>query len=123
MQLRFDRISSKQYIFATLSVLIALVYAFDVWLGTCGFDGCPTAAEIRSFHANEGGRVLDRDGNFMGHLAIVRRVNVPLSAVPAVVRQAFIATEDHRFYEHHGIDWHGGLPPRLLSQYPFMGCA
>ena len=103
----FDRAFRQQYILAALGVLIVLVYTFDAWLGTCGFNGCPTPAEIRAFHPNEGGRVLDRAGQFMGHLAIVRRVNVPLSAVPVPVREAFIATEDHRFYHHHGIDWIG----------------
>lgn len=109
MDLRFDRISRKQYILAALVVLSVAVYAFDFWIGTCGGDGCPTAADIRSFHPDEGGRVLDRDGQFMAHLAVVRRVNVPLSAVPVSVREAFVATEDRRFYQHNGIDWHALL--------------
>src|SRR4051794_37840777 len=57
--LRFGGFSKHQYILGVLAVCIVLVFAFDVWLGTCGFDGCPTAAEIRAFHADEGGRVLD----------------------------------------------------------------
>lgn len=32
-------------------------------------------------------------------------MNVPLEAVPRHVQQAFIATEDRRFYEHEGLDW------------------
>lgn len=43
----------------------------------------------------------------MGRLETVRRVNVPLSAVPEFVQQAFIATEDRRFYQHDGLDWRG----------------
>jgi penicillin-binding protein 1A len=35
----------------------------------------------------------------------VRRVNVPLVSVSPLVRQAFIATEDRRFYDHRGLDW------------------
>ncbi|MDQ6738415.1 MAG: PBP1A family penicillin-binding protein [Gemmatimonadota bacterium] len=88
-----------------MSLLIIAIYAGDFWLGSCGGDGCPSAADIRSFHPDEGGRVMDRAGNFMSRLAVVRRVNVPLSAVPVPVRQAFVATEDRRFYQHSGIDW------------------
>jgi penicillin-binding protein 2D len=43
----------------------------------------------------------------MGRLETVRRVNVPLKAVPEFVQQAFIATEDRRFYQHGGLDWRG----------------
>ena len=43
----------------------------------------------------------------MGRLETVRRVNVPLSSVPQFVQQAFIATEDRRFYQHGGLDWRG----------------
>src|SRR5689334_19193102 len=80
---------------------------FDSWLATCGFYGCPTRADIRAFHPSEGGNVYDRDGKLLGHLENVRRVNVPLASVPENVRHAFVATEDRRFYEHNGLDWHG----------------
>jgi 1A family penicillin-binding protein len=43
----------------------------------------------------------------MGRLETVRRVNVPLKMVPEFVQQAFIATEDRRFYQHGGLDWRG----------------
>ena len=95
-----------------LSLLFAAcvgLIAFDSWLATCGFYGCPTRADIRAFHPSEGGNVYDRDGKLLGHLENVRRVNVPLSAVPTYVREAFIATEDRRFYDHNGLDWHGVL--------------
>jgi 1A family penicillin-binding protein len=82
---------------------------FDVWLGTCGFDRCPSPSEIRAFHPSEGGNVYDRNDKLIGHLENIRRVNVSISAVPPLVRDAFIATEDKRFYEHNGLDWHGVL--------------
>ena len=80
---------------------------FDAWLATCGFSGCPTRGEIRAFRPGEGGKILDRNDRFLGRIAIVRRVNVPLDAIPLHVRRAFLATEDRRFYEHNGLDWRG----------------
>ena len=90
-----------------LAICILAVYVTDVWLLTCGFDGCPTPRDIQTFQPDQGGRILDRYNRVMGRLELVRRVNVPLSQVPDFVRQAFIATEDRRFYKHGGLDWRG----------------
>lgn len=90
-----------------LALAIAGVSALDVWLGTCGFNGCPTRSEIRAFRPPEGGKIYDRQGRLMGRLTVIRRVNVPIEQIPRHVRQAFLATEDRRFYEHNGLDWRG----------------
>ncbi len=90
-----------------LAVLLVGMSTFDVWLFTCGFDGCPSAQAIRAYRSPEGGRLLDRSGRSMGPLKSVRRVNVSLDDVPEHVRQAFLATEDRRFYSHGGLDWRG----------------
>ena len=90
-----------------LAISILAAYFTDIWLGTCGFDGCPSARDIQTFQPDQGGRILDRYNRVMGRLEIVRRVNVPLQAVPEFVQQAFIATEDRRFYQHGGLDWRG----------------
>ncbi len=95
--------------FAALAATITAVLSFDWWLASCSFRGCPTAAEIRSFRPPEGSRVFDRDGRIMGRLSYVRRVNVALSLVPVHVQQAFLATEDRRFYEHGSTDWHAAV--------------
>jgi len=92
-----------------LGLAIAGVAFLDVWLVTCGFTGCPSAGEIRAFRPDEGGRILDRNGRLIGRLASIKRVNVPLSDVPPHVRAAFIATEDRRFFRHHGVDWRGSV--------------
>jgi 1A family penicillin-binding protein len=90
-----------------LGTACVAVVLFDAWLGTCGFAGCPSGGEIRAFRPGEGGRIVDQNDRYLGRIAIVRRVNVPLAEVPSFVRQAFLATEDRRFYEHNGLDWRG----------------
>ena len=53
--------------------------------------------------------MLDADGNVMRYLAgeEANREYVPLSQIPQSVREAFIAIEDQRFYQHNGIDVRG----------------
>ena len=92
---------------AALGTLCLAIVVFDAWLSTCGFEGCPTRSGIRAFRPGEGGRIVDRNDQFLGRIALVRRVNVPIDAIPLHVRQAFLATEDRRFYQHNGLDWRG----------------
>ncbi len=99
--------SRKTGVVVLLGAALTGSIVFDSWLATCGFAGCPSRAEIRAYRPDQGGRILDGAGRVIGHLAFVRRINVPLSRVPDRVRDAFIATEDRRFYHHHGLDWRG----------------
>jgi 1A family penicillin-binding protein len=109
-KLRFSTLVRRHWIGLSLMIGAAVaVFATDAWLYTCGFAGCPSSSEIRAFHPSEGGRIVDEFGRLIGRLVIVRRVNVDLSEVPQHVQQAFIATEDHRFYDHNGLDWRGFL--------------
>ena len=36
-----------------------------------------------------------------------KRTLIPIDQIPMVMRQATIAIEDRKFYEHHGVDWVG----------------
>ena len=93
--------------FALLCAAVIGIGTVDAWLLTCGFHGCPTAAEIRAFRPPEGGRILDRNDEPMGRLVNIQRINVPLSKIPEHVRHAFLSVEDRRFYEHGGLDMRG----------------
>src|SRR3954451_5244704 len=44
------------------------VVVFDSWLTTCGFQGCPTRAEVRGFRPGEGGKIVDRNDRFLGRI-------------------------------------------------------
>jgi penicillin-binding protein 1A len=55
--------------------------------------------------------VFDRYGNPIpgGTFALQDRAPVPLSAIPQVLIDAVISTEDRKFYEHHGVDIAGTI--------------
>jgi penicillin-binding protein 1A len=52
-------------------------------------------------------RVYTRDGRLIASIGEQRRIPVRYSDLPPKLIQAFLATEDDRFFRHHGVDWEG----------------
>ena len=48
--------------------------------------------------------VLARDGSLIGEIGKEIRTSVSIRALPKYLPQAFVAVEDHRFYQHDGVD-------------------
>lgn len=51
--------------------------------------------------------VFARDGAFVGEIGKEWRTSVSIKTLPRYVPQAFVAVEDHRFYQHDGVDLYG----------------
>jgi penicillin-binding protein 1A len=69
----------------------------------------PDHARLKGLRLASPSQVLDGKGDFFaeiyepGH----RRIPVQLADIPATVQRAFVAAEDQRFFDHHGIDERG----------------
>ena len=86
--------------------LAALAFAAAALVGLWAIAlGCPPVESLRDYRPPQASRVLDRDGKLLARLAPEERIVVPLSAMSPRLTGAFLAVEDQRFYEHHGIDW------------------
>ena len=48
--------------------------------------------------------VYARDGSLIGEIGRESRTSVSIRTLPKYVGQAFVAVEDHRFYQHDGVD-------------------
>lgn len=48
--------------------------------------------------------VYDKNGNEIAEIGAEKRTYVSINDIPDNVKNAFLATEDARFYDHHGID-------------------
>ena len=48
--------------------------------------------------------VFARDGSLIGEIGRESRTSVAIRTLPRYVGQAFVAVEDHRFYQHDGVD-------------------
>ena len=65
----------------------------------------PGISDIRKATQERPAQILFADGRKMTEFKASNRQWVKLDDIAAPVIDALIATEDHRFYEHHGIDW------------------
>lgn len=66
-----------------------------------------TLPNISTFEAPEATLVYSADNVLLGRVFRENRTNVPLNDIPKNLRNATVAIEDRRFYEHSGVDIRG----------------
>jgi len=86
----------------TVAVLAAGVSAF--WVLTILPRSLPSVTQLESFEPSVGSRVYDENDEQITEFHVERRIFVPLAQMPQALKQAVIATEDARFYQHFGVD-------------------
>ena len=60
-------------------------------------------------------RVYTRTGALIAQIGEQRRIPVTYEQIPELVKHAFLAAEDERFFEHHGIDYFGVVRAVLVD--------
>ncbi len=83
-----------------LAVLVA------AWSRACAGNTCPSIEELGGYDPDQASKVYAADGRLITDLGLERRTVIPLGEMSPYVKTAFLATEDKRFYSHHGIDWY-----------------
>ncbi len=90
-------------IFLLLIVLAIAVTGGVVWATMSKQLPDPDPAKARG--RDQSTTILDRNGKLLAQLwAEENRQDIPLAKMPPHLRQAIVATEDKRFYEHEGVD-------------------
>ena len=65
----------------------------------------PAISDIAKARQEQPARLLSADGKLLGEYKWANRAWVPLDQIAPSVVTALVATEDHRFYSHFGLDW------------------
>ena len=71
--------------------------------------GLPTTESLKDYKPSKGTIILAEDGRVLGQIRIEKGNYVPLKRIPKFLKDALLATEDPRFFEHEGIDYRGIL--------------
>ena len=95
------------FVFATATIVFligaiagsGLIYYFSKDL--------PDTAQLRDYEPPVTTRLHAGDGSILAEYSHERRLFLPSSAIPQLVKQAFISAEDKNFYNHVGIDPEG----------------
>lgn len=92
--------------FVFLAIMLAVSAAWGAALG--GFvyileDAQTAITALEEFRPKIGSRVYDANGELIGEFTRESRQLVRLSEIPLHLQKAFMATEDHVFYNHKGV--------------------
>ena len=94
------------------AVLVGLI-ALIVFANVCAYvylrPALPDVAGLREVQLQVPLRIYSRDGKLIQSIGEQRRIPVRYDQLPPKLIQAFLATEDDRFFRHHGVDWQGIL--------------
>ena len=94
------------------AVLVGLI-ALIVFANVCAYvylrPALPDVGSLREVQLQVPLRIYSRDGKLIQSIGEQRRIPVRYDQLPPKLIQAFLATEDDRFFRHHGVDWQGIL--------------
>ncbi|CAM3786866.1 penicillin-binding protein 1A [Paracidovorax anthurii] len=94
------RLSGRLLLWALAAVPAALLlYTLLLWPFT------PAISDIRKAKTEQPAQLVSADGRLLAEYRWVNREWVALEDIAPSVVDALIATEDHRFYDHFGLDW------------------
>jgi penicillin-binding protein 1A len=93
--------------FAAAGLAVGLLAGAVAWAWFArGLPELPSVDEYRPPIITE---MVSADGQVAGEFFVERRKVIPYDRIPRQLIQAFIASEDQRFFHHSGVDWRGTL--------------
>ncbi len=94
-----------------LLLLLCFIGAFSAgfgyasWAMVCRAGRCPAVDALKDYEPRQTSKLYAADGRFVAEIGLERRTLAKIADIPPLVRNAFIVTEDKRFYQHSGVDW------------------
>lgn len=71
------------------------------------FDLPQNLSVVTDYQPIRASEIWSADGELIGEFFVEKRVLLPIEQIPPMVRNAFVAAEDTRFYRHGGVDYLG----------------
>jgi penicillin-binding protein 1A len=71
------------------------------------YPNLPEVGSLSDYRPKLPLRVYSADGVLLGEFGEERRTFIPIGQIPKVMKEAVLAAEDSRFYDHDGVDYKG----------------
>jgi penicillin-binding protein 1A len=94
------------FAFATLLVAVLLLVGYAAAIV---YPTLPSIDALTEYNPKIPLRIYSAEGTLIGEFGEERRAMVRIADVPSALKQAILAAEDERFYEHGGVDYIGVL--------------
>jgi penicillin-binding protein 1A len=94
----------QRWLWIAAGVLLLFAALFAAWIAVL-FPLTPGIEDVKQARVASPTVVVSADGRQLASFEQGVQMKVPLSQVSPNVVNALIATEDHRFYDHHGVDF------------------
>ncbi|MDE2389542.1 MAG: transglycosylase domain-containing protein, partial [Betaproteobacteria bacterium] len=91
------------YFFITLSALGFISVLLAGFAGLVIYSNLPSLDTLTDYRPKIPLRIYSDEGQLIGEFGAERRNVVSISEVPEHLKQAILAAEDDRFYEHGGV--------------------
>lgn len=100
---------SKRLLIPALLVLslVAMPFVLVALATILTYPTLPSLEVLTDYHPKIPLRVYSIEGAVIGEFGEERRRLVKINEVPAIMKQAILAAEDERFYQHGGVDYVG----------------
>jgi penicillin-binding protein 1A len=89
-----------------LAGVLALALVIGIALAVA-YPQLPEIASLTDYRPKLPMRIFSSDGVLLGEFGEERRNFTPITQIPRVMKDAVLAAEDSRFYEHGGVDYKG----------------
>ncbi|MDQ2666171.1 MAG: PBP1A family penicillin-binding protein [Gemmatimonadota bacterium] len=102
---RHPKLSRGLGVVLVFGIAFVVGFGYSSWALVCRAGACPTVDVLDQYQPRQTSKLFAADGRFIAELGLERRTLLKIDQIPPLVRNAFIETEDKRFYQHSGVDF------------------
>ncbi len=102
---RHPKMSRGLGIVVAFGMAFVLGFGYSAWALVCRAGACPSVDVLEEYQPRQTSKLFAADGRFIAELGLERRTLLKIDQIPPMLRNAFIQTEDKRFYVHKGVDF------------------